>query len=98
MQRDCCFYDDDRLLRLSVWSTARRRWPQVSNGGLSSFSLANMILAHLRHEQSAHRPIEDLGVQLTAFLRRYARMDLTANAVRTRMRVSVTDTIESSLI
>ncbi|BDA45508.1 probable terminal nucleotidyltransferase 4B at N-terminal half [Coccomyxa sp. Obi] len=45
----------------------------VSQGGLGSFSVANMVIAHLQEEEKAGRGQENLGVSLLAFLLRYGR-------------------------
>jgi len=44
---------------------------EVATGGLSSYSLCNMVIAHLQEELKAGRDIYDLGESLYAFLLRY---------------------------
>jgi non-canonical poly(A) RNA polymerase PAPD5/7 len=44
---------------------------EVANGGLSSFSLTNMVLAHLQEELKLGADIYDLGETLYSFLCRY---------------------------
>ncbi|KAK9829490.1 hypothetical protein WJX72_006173 [[Myrmecia] bisecta] len=44
---------------------------EVSHGGLSSFSLANMVIAHLQEERQAGRDDSDQGPMLVGFLRRF---------------------------
>ncbi|MEW5307286.1 MAG: hypothetical protein WDW36_009693 [Sanguina aurantia] len=48
-----------------------QRLNEVKDGGLSSYSLNNMVIAHLQEELKAGRDVFDLGETLYAFLLRY---------------------------
>uniref|UniRef100_A0A7R9V042 Poly(A) RNA polymerase mitochondrial-like central palm domain-containing protein n=1 Tax=Chlamydomonas euryale TaxID=1486919 RepID=A0A7R9V042_9CHLO len=57
----------------------------VATGGLGSYSLCNMVLAHLQEELKAGRDIFDLGESLYSFLLRYsAEFDYERDAVSVR--------------
>lgn len=45
---------------------------EVANGGLSSYSLTNMVIVHLQEELKEGRDISDLGETLYGFLLRYS--------------------------
>lgn len=44
---------------------------EVANGGLSSYGLTNMVIAHLQEELKQGRDVSDLGETLYGFLLRY---------------------------
>ncbi|KAL6759735.1 hypothetical protein V8C86DRAFT_1243488 [Haematococcus lacustris] len=44
---------------------------EVASGGLSSYGLTYMVLAHLMEEGRQGRDVEDLGLMLLSFFRRY---------------------------
>lgn len=55
---------------------------EVNTGGLSSYSLTNMVIAHLQEELKSNHDIHDLGETLYSFLCRYGEeFDYTNDAV-----------------
>lgn len=59
---------------------------EVATGGLSSYSLTNMVLAHLMEELKDGRDIYDLGEALYGFLVRYGEeFDYESDAVAVQM-------------
>ncbi|GLI65792.1 hypothetical protein VaNZ11_009411 [Volvox africanus] len=58
------------------------RLNEVNSGGLSSYSLTNMVIAHLQEELKSGHDISDLGETLYTFLLRYGEEhDYSAQAV-----------------
>lgn len=55
---------------------------EVANGGLSSFSLTNMVLAHLQEDLKAGQDIYDLGESLYGFFCRWVDGSLHGVGVR----------------
>lgn len=59
---------------------------EVANGGLSSFSITNMVLAHILQELQEGRDVYDLGEALYGFLLRFGEeFDVRQDAVSVAM-------------
>eukprot|EP00775_Hariotina_reticulata_P010877 gene10877-11031_t len=60
----------------------QRSLSEVFNGGLGSWSLVNMIIAHLMEEDHSGKQVNHLGHMLSGFLRRFGfEFDVTRDAV-----------------
>eukprot|EP00195_Chlamydomonas_chlamydogama_P017015 CAMPEP_0202894832 /NCGR_PEP_ID=MMETSP1392-20130828/4140_1 /ASSEMBLY_ACC=CAM_ASM_000868 /TAXON_ID=225041 /ORGANISM="Chlamydomonas chlamydogama, Strain SAG 11-48b" /LENGTH=516 /DNA_ID=CAMNT_0049579635 /DNA_START=427 /DNA_END=1974 /DNA_ORIENTATION=- len=72
MQQQCRAYPPLKPLTLVLKAYLKSLGlNDVATGGLSSYSLCNMVIAHLQEELRAGRDIYDLGETLYSFLLRY---------------------------